>query len=722
MKGVQAFEAEDYSKAYEELAPLAVRGNPEAQFYVAKMHHLGLGIPKNLNIAFMRYKDSAEQGFMEAQHNLGIMFIDGLSTNVNPELGFDWIAKAAEQGLAVSQYTMGMALTADSPLQLDITRGIEYLEAAALQNHAKALTMLGEHFSFREIDYSKSFDYFEKGAALGEPHAMYRLSYVYMHGTLKAKDQEKAHYLLKASAEKKYLPSYYDLAMSYLWGNGIKQSFEKGIEWMKKSAIEANNHNAMEALAQILLEHRSSYLTKVNDLDDIKSGIEWRIKAATMDNASSQFNLFVQYYNGDYVPSSKTEAIKWLKASAKNGHIEGQNELGRQYINGWDVPKDYKKAFSLYKRAATKEHSAAIKAVGASYIEGLGVEKNATLALKWLKKLPDEESAFLIGKVYMDGGIGVAQNRSLAEEWFRKSNEPLAMTLIPFLYLNDEYGIVNIEKGLSLAKEIMPSLAGEFRNMIQGALMRAYDKKNNLKEKFYWLNKLSDSGDTQFQALLGMYLVSGNGIQKDIDRGIELITKAAINNNADAQYYLGLIYFIGSQEAGLGNYIEVDREKSLYWLSMLTEQGGPRADEFIIALKENIIEEKKLAVRNQQLNRLEKATQFKKSEEEKLTSVKQLAEYKQQSPQQEQQSSPSLLENFIGDLFEAVLDGAVMYGQAKINKELGIKSTHERQLDDFRKVVDEENKKMLRQLRKDRRMNQIMKNLQTRPSIGYTVD
>ena len=116
MKGVQAFDAENYTTAYEELAPLAAGGDPEAQFYVAKMHYFGFGIPKDLDIAFIRYTDSAEQGYMKAQHNLGFMYINGLSTDTNPELGYEWIAKAAAQGFALSQFMMGVALTTKKPL------------------------------------------------------------------------------------------------------------------------------------------------------------------------------------------------------------------------------------------------------------------------------------------------------------------------------------------------------------------------------------------------------------------------------------------------------------------------------------------------------------------------------------------------------------------------------------------------------------------------------
>ena len=721
MKGVQAFDAENYTTAYEELAPLAVRGDPEAQFYVAKMHYFGFGIPKDLDIAFIRYTDSAEQGYMKAQHNLGLMYINGLSTDTNPELGYEWIAKAAAQGFALSQFMMGVALTMEgSPLQQDITRGLEYYEAAALQNYPEAFTQLGEHFAFRESDSVKAGDYFDKGAALGDPQAMHRLSYIYMGGTLRTQDKEKAHNLLKTSAEKKYLPSYYDLAMSYIWGNGVTQSAEQGVEWMKKAAIEANDARAMESLAQILIEHRSGYLTRVKDLDSIESGVKWRKKAATLNDASAQLNLFVQYYNGDHVSASMTEAIKWLKASAKNGSLDGQYELGRQYINGWDVPKDHKKAFALYNSAAKGGHVEAIRAVGSCYFAGVGVEKNAASALEWLKKIPDKDSAFLIGAVYMDGGIGVPQDRDLAEEWFRKSDDPFAMAILPILYLVKKYGAVNLEKGLSLAREVEANLEGESRIMVQTALMVAYDENNNVEEKFYWLNKLSDAGDARSQAVLGIYRMTGDGIQKDPDKGIQLLTKAARNGSVDAQYFLGVLYYIGSQEAGLGRYIETDEKKAKYWLSMAIAQGDSRADEVLLVLNAELKARKEEAARQQEIYRLERIARFEKAQREKRAAEKQLAEYKrQQEYQARQPKRPSLVESFIGGLFEALVDGAVMYGQAKINKELGIKSPQERQLDDFRRVADEENERMLRLIRKERRMEKIMMDLRTTPSIGY---
>ena len=610
MKGVQAFDAENYTTAYEELAPLAVRGDPEAQFYVAKMHYFGFGIPKDLDIAFIRYTDSAEQGYMKAQHNLGLMYINGLSTDTNPELGYEWIAKAAAQEFALSQFMMGVALTMEgSPLQQDITRGLEYYEAAALQNYPAALTQLGEHFAFREVNYSKAGDYFDKGAALGDPQAMHRLSYIYMGGTLRTQDKERAHNLLKTSAEKKYLPSYYDLAMSYFLGNGVTQSAEQGIKWMKKSAIEANN-------------------------------------------ALAQFNLGAMYDKGEDVPENNAEAVKWYRKAADQGNAVAQSNLGDMYVKGEGVPENHAEAVKWFRKAADQGNAAAQNSLGVMYVKGEGVPENHAEAVKWYRKAADQGNGAAqsnLGHKYVKGE-GVPENHAEAVKWFRKA---------------------------------------------------------------------ADQGNARSQAQLGIHLMKGDGILKDPDKGIQLLTEAAKNGGIDAQYFLGLIYSVGSQEAGLGRYIETDEKKAKYWLSMAIAQGDSRADEVLLVLNAELKARKEEAARQQEIYRLERIARFEKAQREKRAAEKQLAEYKrQQEYQARQPKRPSLVESFIGGLFEAAVDGAVMYGQAKINKELGIKSPQERQLDDFRRVADEENERMLRLIRKERITEKIMKLIRTKPCIG----
>ena len=60
--GVAAFEAKEFRRAFQLLAPLAAHGEAEAQFRVAVMSRNGLGGVVNEALAFSSMRDAALQG------------------------------------------------------------------------------------------------------------------------------------------------------------------------------------------------------------------------------------------------------------------------------------------------------------------------------------------------------------------------------------------------------------------------------------------------------------------------------------------------------------------------------------------------------------------------------------------------------------------------------------------------------------------------------------
>lgn len=319
----------------------------------------------------------------------------------------------------------------------------------------------------------------------------------------------------------------------------------------------------------------------------------------------------------------------------------------------------------------------------------------------------------------MDGGVDVKKDLALAEKWFRESGSPESMMLVTFLYIHEKYGLENIEEGIRLALEIQPLLDEEQLSDVQMLLVYAYNKTNNVKEKFYWLNKLSLMGNNYAQTALGLYRMTGDGIEKDADKGIQLLTEAAQNGGVDAQYFLGLMYSVGSEELDFGRDVAVDEREAQFWLSRAVAQGDKRADEVLAVLSSELRAREKEIARKQEIERLERRAKLERVEREKRALEKQLAEYRRQQEVVGRQSrSPSLGEILVGGFFEALGQGVGLAVTAKINKELGIKSSHEQQLDDFRNVVQDENDKMRRKIKKDMRMQQIMKNLRTTPKIG----
>ena len=98
--GVAAFEAKEFRRAFQLLAPLAARGEAEAQFRVAVMSQNGLG--------FSSMRDAAGKGHGLAQHGLGVMYLYGECVGKDEAEAARWFRRAADQGLVGAMMTLGM--------------------------------------------------------------------------------------------------------------------------------------------------------------------------------------------------------------------------------------------------------------------------------------------------------------------------------------------------------------------------------------------------------------------------------------------------------------------------------------------------------------------------------------------------------------------------------------------------------------------------------------
>lgn len=71
-QGKQLFQNKQYSLAYQQLKPLAEKGNPDAQYAVGYMYYYGKGIVQNKNIGFSWILKAAKQGQPQAKRALDI--------------------------------------------------------------------------------------------------------------------------------------------------------------------------------------------------------------------------------------------------------------------------------------------------------------------------------------------------------------------------------------------------------------------------------------------------------------------------------------------------------------------------------------------------------------------------------------------------------------------------------------------------------------------------
>jgi len=75
---------------------------------------------------------------------------------------------------------------------------------------------------------------------------------------------------------------------------------------------------------------------------------------AEQGDAKSQFNLALMYDDGQGVPKSDAEAVKWYRRAAEQGDASSQLNLGVMYYKGQGVPQDYVLSHMWLNLAASK--------------------------------------------------------------------------------------------------------------------------------------------------------------------------------------------------------------------------------------------------------------------------------------------------------------------------------------------------------------------------------
>lgn len=103
--GVDAWEGGNYQRAVAIWRPIALAGDPDAQFNLGQAYKLGRGVPADLAQAEDWYRRAAKQGHLQAEDNLGLV----LFTANRREEAMPFIARSAARGEPRAQYVLGTA-------------------------------------------------------------------------------------------------------------------------------------------------------------------------------------------------------------------------------------------------------------------------------------------------------------------------------------------------------------------------------------------------------------------------------------------------------------------------------------------------------------------------------------------------------------------------------------------------------------------------------------
>ena len=387
------------------------------------------------------------------------------------------------------------------------------------------------------------------------PFLTYRLSCHFYAGLGVKQDFEKAVEWIRKAAEQGLDRGEYNLGFCYYYGKGVKKDYKEAVKWFRKAADKEN------AYAQVSLGE--CYYLGNGVKKDYTEAVKWFRKAADKENAYAQAWLGDCYYLGNDVKKDYTEAVKWFRKAADKENAYAQAWLGDCYYLGNGVKKDYTEAVKWFRKAADKENAYAQAWLGDCYYYKKGVEQNYSKAVEWFRKAADKENAYAqarLGECYYLGN-GVEKDYTEAVKWFRKAADKenaMAQARLGNCY----YLGKGVEKDYTEAVKLFRKAADKRNAYAQAYLGDCYylgeGVEKDYTEAVELYRKAADKGNTYAQARLGDCYYLGEGVEKDYTEAVELYRKAADKGGAYAQARLGNCYY-------LGNGVEQNYSKAVEW-------------------------------------------------------------------------------------------------------------------------------------------------------------
>jgi len=252
---------------------------------------------------------------------------------------------------------------------------------------------------------------------------------------------------------------------------------------------------------------------------------------AQAGNSVAQVNLGKAYEDGNGVPQSDNQAVKWYRAAAEQGNATAQNNLGLMFRLGRGVDQDKVEAVNWYRKAAKQENPSALFNLAAAYYNGDGVGVDDVAADAWFllaqnfgsqpaaeaaKRMKEEvghsqSAAFeKIGDMYQKGD-DLQQSSSKAVDWYRKA----------------------AENGEGRAQMKLVSV------LLQGQSATNYGEVRGLCEKAANLNFPPGA------YCMGHLYEQGLGVERDISKAAKWFSAAANMGLAAAAFRVGEMYWKG---------------------------------------------------------------------------------------------------------------------------------------------------------------------------------
>ncbi len=250
------------------------------------------------------------------------------------------------------------------------------------------------------------------------------------------------------------------------------------------------------------------------------------------------------------------EAAKLYEEAATNGNSYAKWRLSQAYSNANGVELDWEKAKHLLEEAANEGCEEAKCDVALSYMYGwdnyeIDEEKGKSLLLDLAKKTDNDYVRIRYAAALLHGRI-FEQDKEKAEkllESVKDKNNHLYLSTLAAVYLYGGDKIeINYKKALELFKKAYE----------QGSSYSAYgiaylyggndEIEKDVDKVIEWLKKGVEGNSSECMLDLGRVFISEDSVlakYHDVNKGLDLIQKAAKHGSGEAYTVLGKCYYFG---------------------------------------------------------------------------------------------------------------------------------------------------------------------------------
>ena len=235
----------------------ADKGDPQAEFYLARHYADGMGVPRDYARAVARLREAAGQGYAPAQTGLGSCYAHGQGVKQDYAEAVRWYRKAAAQGDSLAEYCLGYACAYGKGAPTNFDAAVQWWQKSAAQGQVYAQNALGQFYLHGEspgdtnhINYTEAAKWLRRAAEQDYAPAMSTLGSMYQYGIGTGHDWPQALQWNRRAAGQGDATAQDNLGQMYENGNaGLPRDLVQAYKWFWLSEQQGNpggRHDVIE--------------------------------------------------------------------------------------------------------------------------------------------------------------------------------------------------------------------------------------------------------------------------------------------------------------------------------------------------------------------------------------------------------------------------------------------------------------------------------------------